>query len=264
MTLILTEITTDGIAMASDSLWTYPSGSTDPSPKLFKIPDLNAGISTWGGTPDGADAPDDWIQEFFRNHRDSYGSIEGFANELKKQAIDDFEKIKVVPGSFTDQRRAGLGFHIAGYESGKPYFFNLNNNPSQGEPKMRDKTSACVYLEDWREEARKKPQPGRGWLINNGDWEGFRLFFDKFDEFRQIIANQVSNFSLPGNGNVYSHAKFLGLLILFTGGVYQLSNLTDDVDPSHIGGEPHVMAMDTKKIAERKTLKITGDGLVLD
>jgi hypothetical protein len=62
MTLVLTELTTHGVAMAADSAVTITNTSTglsyvqpNAAKKLHSIPYLSAGISCWGlGTIDGA------------------------------------------------------------------------------------------------------------------------------------------------------------------------------------------------------------------
>ena len=95
MTLILTELTRFGIAMAADSAITFreplPGGGTRirvvrGANKLQVIPELNAEISIWGTGSlrmgDDIINMDTWIENLITEREDDYESLDEFANLL--------------------------------------------------------------------------------------------------------------------------------------------------------------------------------------
>jgi hypothetical protein len=71
MTLILTEISRAGIAMAADSAYTpHGGGQTTYRPKLFSSSRMGVGISMWGDQL--PQPPDGWLTSFIQ-HEETAG-----------------------------------------------------------------------------------------------------------------------------------------------------------------------------------------------
>ena len=65
MTLVMTEVSTYGVAMAADSAITLPDGRVYiGAQKLLPVPILNAGLSIWGRGSVNRTAADTWLQDF--------------------------------------------------------------------------------------------------------------------------------------------------------------------------------------------------------
>lgn len=131
MTLILTELTILGIAMAADSAvtFTHTSGSVHAVPnaavKLKSIPYLNAGVSCWGiGQIDGI-STDVWLDNVIQSNS-GMQSLSDFALDLANRLNSE-----VGPSPGVQDR---LGFHLAGFEEyqGRPVqsFFHIHDGPS--------------------------------------------------------------------------------------------------------------------------------------
>ncbi len=130
MTLVLTELSSFGIAMAADSAVTNIQTQTglryvtpNAARKLQTIPHLNAGISCWGlGTI--TDIPtDQWLSNFI-NSSTSLTTLQSFANELAKQ----------LNAQVSSNGTPSLGFHLAAFENCNgipmPSFFHIHDGPS--------------------------------------------------------------------------------------------------------------------------------------
>jgi hypothetical protein len=111
MTLILTELSHHGIAMAADTAvtytrsgisWAVPSAAT----KLQIVPHLNAGISCWGLGQIGTTNTDVWLGDFIGRH-DQAASIETLARSLASE-------LNSILGPNPDGNARG-GFHVAGF-----------------------------------------------------------------------------------------------------------------------------------------------------
>ncbi|MCK5598697.1 hypothetical protein KAI78_03650 [bacterium] len=123
MTLILTELSTHGIAMLADSAITENDEIIDrEANKLQIIPNLNAGISIWGRGRINGISTDDWIADFIDNSS-SISKLGDFGKKLseKLNSLMTTGIIKELP----------LGFHLAGYEmvdgSSYPSFYHIHN-----------------------------------------------------------------------------------------------------------------------------------------
>ncbi len=148
MTLILTELSKHGIAMAADSALTCIHASTglpklangprNKANKLFFIDHLNVGISAWGlfqvfdiHTGKDYGYVDNWLQNFITAELAEWMPVRNVAALLADRLNEDFkgnllhcEKIEGL-----DNRR--MGFHVAGFEEVAgvygPSFYHVNN-----------------------------------------------------------------------------------------------------------------------------------------
>jgi len=132
MTLIITELSTFGIAMVADSAVTYieqlPSGKEthhvlNGARKLQFIPQLSAGISMWGRgsipTKHGEIFTYTWLGDFIEQHSDVH-TIDDFANILANELQ-----------ALLHDKKEPLGFHLAGYIEidgiKMPTFYHVRN-----------------------------------------------------------------------------------------------------------------------------------------
>jgi hypothetical protein len=130
MTLILTQLSDAGIAMATDSKISYPNGKPFTRGKywrkLFKVPRLKAAISYWGSI--GLIAPhpvrfDEWFDK--RIKPGTYADLRSFADYL----ADEMNKAVGGKPLIDDQ---GTGIHVAGFQqwpdgARRPTFYHIHN-----------------------------------------------------------------------------------------------------------------------------------------
>src|SRR6266481_1688971 len=115
MTLVLTELSDRGIAMAADSAITrihHITGLAHISPraacKLQPIGYLQAGLSCWGAGEIAGAPSDQWLGDFIDANRDCKALGE-FANRLATALNTVFSRNP----NPSDSR---MGIHLAGYE----------------------------------------------------------------------------------------------------------------------------------------------------
>lgn len=184
MTLVLTEISPFGIAMAADSAVTFinrQTGATFVRPnlahKLQSIAYLNAGISCWGMGSIGSTDTDKWISDFIANNS-AISNPGDFAQHL----ADELNAL-LTPNT-TGQNR--IGFHLAGYEefngSPAPSFFNIHDGPSTV------LASRGITIDPNRVNANHDMPPsifspilqsGQGWITRNGDYQLYASIFQQ-------------------------------------------------------------------------------------
>src|SRR3972149_6975541 len=94
MTLILTELSSNGIAMAADTAVTLMIRPHNRNPyskvlqggvKLLPVPDLNAGVSYWGLGQLNGMPTDDWLNDFFVRNRQRYNSLASLSGLLEAE-----------------------------------------------------------------------------------------------------------------------------------------------------------------------------------
>lgn len=257
MTLVLTRFSPAGIIMAADRMVTYKgykkSESEPTKDKVHKVPNLDAGVSVWGGVGDSDLTK--WLSDFIEDSREKHSELLNFAKALEEQAIGDFGKQELSEGIF-GQQRASIGFHVAGFnQEGKARFYNINNRRSAGV------TEATVKLEhhNWIQAYVEKKIPR---VIRNGSWEYYAVFFKGLTKFASEIASLSGHdFRIPNPETLENQAKYLGFQIIVVGGLYQLRGVT-----STIGGEPHVLMIGQECIRDDiKTVQIDPqEGILLD
>lgn len=133
MTLILTQISQFGIAMAADSAVTETLSLNAGVErhrvlvgvrKLQPIHYLQAGISCWGQGEIQRMPTDIWLEEFITQHNN--------INTLHDFSISLQEELRRAVGRV---RQDSLGFHLAGFVDSNgiklPTFYHIHNGPSQ-------------------------------------------------------------------------------------------------------------------------------------
>lgn len=132
MTLVLTEVSTAGIAMVADSAISWLDRVTNQPvnldrpewKKLLRVPKIKAGISYWGDIGRITTARfDEWLEG--RIHLGNYGNLEEFARYIA-DTVNDACKGRIL----APEHR--VGFHIAGVHKwpdgeSRPTFFHVHN-----------------------------------------------------------------------------------------------------------------------------------------
>ncbi|MBZ5558987.1 MAG: hypothetical protein LAO77_17070 [Acidobacteriia bacterium] len=232
MTLILTELTPFGIAMAADSAVTFTHPTTgysfvqpNAAAKLQSIPSLNAGVSCWGiGAIE--DAPtDEWLAAFILQNA-HVPSIGAFAAALAS-ALQD----AVGP---SEEGIPRLGFHVAGFETYEgqplPSFYHVHDGPSTTLA-MRG-ISVDPHLVNANHdmppaEYLNQVVAGGGWITRNGDYQLYGQLFGLLEQFFGHVGQL--GIAIPNSQNLLDRAQYLIFQIRTVSHIYRLSNLVPGI-----------------------------------
>ncbi len=228
MTLVLTELSSFGIAMAADSAVTFTNRQTGLSfaqpnfaLKLQVIHHLNAGISCWGMGEIAGISTDKWLSNFIASSS-SQTTLQGFAEELATQLNSD------APLNTTGENR--LGFHLAAFEDHNgiptPSFYHIHDGPST----VLEQRGINVDPKRFNANHDVPPQiiqqiadSGRGFIVRNGDYQLYVNIFAQLEElFRQLIPLGIV---IPNSQNLIDRAEYLVFQIRTVAEIYRLSNL---------------------------------------
>jgi len=184
MTLVLTEISPFGIAMAADSAATITRRDVTRVltgiRKLQVIEKLGAAISIWGaGEIDDTDS-DVWLDKFIRGRQNEYDSLESFATLLQN------ELRRLVPRIDLEREPEGtIGFHLAGFVdlNGRkaPTFYHIHNGRSmklEARAETVDGTMVNANHDILPEEACGFIDSGGICVVHNGDYEIYKGVFN--------------------------------------------------------------------------------------
>lgn len=228
MTLVLTELSPFGIAMAADSAVTVTNTITglsyvkpNAALKLQVIPYLNAGISCWGlGIINGIPT-DEWLSKFIDTNS-SLGSLKEFADELAKQLNSQ------VPRNTTSEGR--LGFHLAGFEiyngTPTPSFYHIH----EGISTTLQQRGITINPNQFNANHDMPPQEclkifaqSMIWITRNGDYKLYAAIFGSLEElFLKLIKIGIM---IPYSQNLSNRADYLVFQIRTISEIYRLSNL---------------------------------------
>jgi len=123
MTLVLTEVSILGVAMAADSAVTVPpSGRVYiGAQKLLPVYGIDAGLSIWGEGVIGDNPADEWLQDFITSDVVSGVALWDMADRLA-------EKVNQAFGSVIPRR---MGIHVGGFDEKDgirgPAFYHVHN-----------------------------------------------------------------------------------------------------------------------------------------
>ncbi len=246
MTLVLTELSSFGIAMAADSAVTQTQTQTglsnvipNAARKLQKITHLNAGISCWGlGTIAGI-ATDQWLSNFI-NSSTSLTTLQSFANELARQLNAQ------VPTHTSDTNR--LGFHLAAFENYNdvptPSFFHIHDGPSTVLKKRGNKVKPYQFNANHDmppEIFQQNFSNGGFYTTRNGD---YKLYADIFGVLKGFFRKlEPFGILIPSSQNLLDRADYLVFQIRTVSEIYRLSNLVPG-----IGGGIHYLTINRNDI----------------
>jgi len=212
MTLVLTELSSFGIAMATDSAVTITDTETghvhvepNKAKKLQVIHQLKAGFSCWGlGTINGKPT-DVWMKDFIESN-ESITELKDFAFELETQLNIQ------VPQNVSGQPR--LGFHLAGFEIldgiPTPSFYHiqdglsttLNDRGIEVDP-YRFNANHDITPEIFREQIDKV----KYFITRNGDYQLYAKIFLLLEKFFYQLQN--IGIVIPNPQNLKDRSEYL-------------------------------------------------------
>lgn len=234
MTLILTELSHFGIAMAADSAVTIrtsrPNGTIvykvlTGVRKLQVIDSLNAGISVWGmGQIDNMDT-DLWLQDFINDQRHNYGTLHEFAILLQN------ELRRLVQPIVTEANPLGsVGFHLAGFvdytNEPTPTFYHIHNGESQVLRARGIEVNPAIVNANHDlppEIVSQLLSSGRAAIMRNGDIQIFAPFIQHLGEFFGRLSER--GLTIPHSRNLMERAEWLKFEIRTMSEIYRFSNL---------------------------------------
>jgi len=230
MTLVLTELSPFGIAMAADSAvtFTYQSGNCSYSfakpnaaEKLQAVPYLNAGISCWGLGEINGKATDEWLADFIQTNSNMQ-DLASFARKLSAVL-----QAQVGP-SVGNQSR--LGFHLAGFEmyNGKPIpsFYHIHDGPSttlQARGITVDPSRFNANHDIPPAEFLKLALSGGGWITRNGNYQFYGQLFALLEKFFEAARDHLG-MVIPHSQSLKDRAEYLVFQIRTVADLYRMSN----------------------------------------
>ena len=241
MTLILTELSRFGIAMAADSAVMVPSlapsGRWIPRPltgvrKLFPIHKLQAGVSVWGlGKIDTIDT-DIWLYNFIISNEGKYSTLRDFVfllqDELRRYIPD------IDPNSY-----GTIGFHVAGFVEWKgrklPTLYHVHNGRSQvledrGQASQIDPRRVNANHDISPEECEKLFDQGMACITRNGDYEMYAALSELVEDFFSELREK--GFRVPHPPSLKARAEYLRFWIKTMSEIYNLSNIIPGIGGS--------------------------------
>jgi hypothetical protein len=234
MTLILTEISNLGIAMAADSAVTIQIIKPDGTMvyrvltgvrKLQVIDKLNAGIAVWGlGQIDNLDT-DIWLQDFINSQRENYNTLNEFAILLQNEVRNT-----IPPINFRERPLGTIGFHLAGFVDHlnrlTATFYHIHNGISQTMCERGITINPAIVNAnhdlppDITDELLSS---GRHVVIRNGDIAVFAPFIEHIGVFFGNLSRH--GLTIPDSRNLIERAEWLKFEIRTMSEIYRFSNL---------------------------------------
>lgn len=219
MTLILTELSPHGIAMAADSAVTVQATSPVPytryltgMQKLQPVYHLQAGVSTWGhATVDGMDA-DVWLASFIQWSVEQTGTLGEFAVLLQGEL-----RRALGPGSGVPR----IGFHLAGYEEHDgerlPSFYHIHDGPSET---FGNIDPQLVNANHDMSPARFRQARDLGvlpFIVRNGDYTFYVNLWNMMEAFFKTYS-----INLPARRTLDARLDYLTFQVRTVGEIYRL------------------------------------------
>jgi len=228
MTLILTEISNFGIAMAADSAVTDITNRRVLTGvrKLQFIDKLKAGISVWGKGMINNTPTDVWLQDFINSQITNYESLYDFAILLQNKLRNHITPINV-----QNHPLGTIGFHLAGFVNYQgnptPTFYHIHNGISQtlsarGITVNPEIVNANHDLPP--EMAQRILSAGGMYLTRNGDFTIYAALFQHLDAFLKNLS-RYGILTIPDSRNLLERAEWLKFQIRTMSELYRLSNL---------------------------------------
>ncbi len=247
MTLVLTELSDAGIAMAADSAITrlirgrIIEVDQQGWLKLLRVPTINAAVSYWGTI--GAVTRiqfDHWIQRVI--DIENYDSLETFTQRLAIELNTACRNRPLPNGSDT-------GIHVAGYSqwldgARRPFFYHVHNGHGMFKVKeIKDEKGHIIsVVPEWQSEPRRLfevhqdfPFPDKplqenltilrnGYITRNGAFFIYAVLWHHM-QYALNYINLIQNVSLPRNMNDLSSRKgFLHTMLEIIIRLYRCSN----------------------------------------
>ena len=225
MTLVMTEVSTYGVAMAADSAVTFPNNRVYVgAQKLLPVPQINAGLSIWGrGSVNGADA-DTWLKDFIQNDVRSEMTLLDMAGTLVDRLNNAFS------GPINDR----MGIHVGGFDERNgvrgPAFYHIHNGHFRfdlGNGTIEEVPEEDPPIRELRVHEDHPPQiyTGDNFPIptRNGDFSIFGILYDQLNPILNNIQNSTG-FRFPFPSSLAARGEFLRFWINIARELYRLSN----------------------------------------
>jgi len=244
MTLIVTELSYLGIAMAADSALTQeirkPNGTIGDkvyygAKKLFTVPKLRAGIAYWGwgdvpqpgaGWLNQGRLPTElWLPHFLEEKKECFDSISTLAQLLE----DDLRK-RIPEIDPESQPEGDGGIHLAGYESSGqqliPTFWHIHNGKSEALPSKKINPAIVNANNDISPERGNLLVEKKGLaIIKNGDIKPYNVLWELLFKPRSVFSEIVKGMDLtfPYAKSLAERANLLKFQINTIEGLYRFS-----------------------------------------
>jgi len=228
MTLVITELSDLGIAMAADSAVTFGSGRVlVGAQKLQPVRQLNAGVSIWGYACVQGKIADEWVHEFIQNYTPDNPSIWSFAEVL----ANELQSVLGVIDSY-------MGIHVAGYEGTQdgqlPAFYHVHNGHHQY---VLADGELCLQGEPPRGFRAHKDVPPRRFdpshpphQTRNGDFFLHAALFNRLGGLMGELR-QLTGLEFPYPRTLAARGEYLRFWVNLAGEIYRLSNKRTRVLP---------------------------------
>ena len=245
MTLILTELSEHGVAMAADTALTkkvvLEGGKSEyhvsyEAVKLQPIRELSAGISFHGIGLLGDTRTDEWIADFIKRNARSHDSMKSFGDALANELSSKKPPIKDT-----------LGFHLAGFAQVEndryPTVYKIINAP--------DGKFQCYHSESPHKYLKGAHKPLRG-----GEDAIYAKAFEILENWLKIPSFGEEPFHMPYPDNLRMRAEYLRFQIVMVSDIYLLSNQVP-----LIGGPVTTLSISPRGIEDYETrAEITREG----
>lgn len=247
MTLVITELSDAGIAMAADSAITRLSGGriveVDQQGwrKLLRVPRINAAVSYWGTIGAVTQVQfDNWLQNVIDT--ENYDDLDTFAERLANALNTACHNHPLPNGN-------DMGIHVAGYSQWsdgvrRPVFYHVHNGHGTFRiSEMKDeKGQITSVMPEWQSDPRKLfevhhdfPFPTKsidenisilhnGYITRNGAFFIYAVLWHHM-QYALNYINLVPNVSLPRDMTSLSSRKgFLHTILEMIIQLYRCSN----------------------------------------
>ncbi len=246
MTLVLTELSNFGIAMAADTALTVRCSSAEErvyygAKKLLNIPKLNAGISWWGEASVNKIDTDIWLDNFIIANKKKYNSLDEFAILLRDELRKYVSAIDVNKYPYGTR-----GFHLAGFVEyngqKQPAFYHIHNGKSTATDKKIDAKIINANFDCPPIKFFLHQQQGKNYITRNGDYEPYAVVFNML---KVLVHEYLPTFDIevPYPPSLEARTKYLRFQIKMMSELYKISNRIPC-----IGGEITTLAISSNGI----------------
>lgn len=253
MTLVLTELSKVGIAMAADSAITrfdqrtgYRHVNAENWIKLLRVPSIKAAVSYWGfiGAVPGRERFDTWLQRFIDTR--NYCDLPTFAEKLAQALNAKCNSRPLRAGQY-------MGIHVAGYHEWgdnhrRPTIFHVHNGHGSTRLEIKiitvdGKKKIVSLCPKWEGEvvrlfAKHQDFPNvkkttrenieylkTGVLIRNGDYVLYSLVSESLEKIFAHL-NLIPNVTIPRNPNELGSRKgYLHMMVEIMAKIYGCSSI---------------------------------------
>ena len=247
MTLVLTELSNAGIAMAADSAITRLSRGRiididqQGWRKLLRVPRINAAVSYWGTIGEVTPVQfDNWLQRVIDT--ENYSNLETFAQRVSNALNIACQNRPLPDGN-------DVGVHVAGYAEWidgvrRPVFYHVHNGHGMFKINEIKDEKGCItsVIPEWQSEPRKLFEIHNdfpfteksleenlsilhnGYITRNGAFFIYAVLWHHI-QYALHDINLIQNVSLPRNMNDLSSRKgFLHTMLEMIIRLYRCSN----------------------------------------